>query len=312
MLMVLRAVKLKVSFWLPPTRCWMLVKLSVPFVSANDPAVLPVMVQVVATLLPVRVLVPAPPSMLVVPLRLPVPDRVNPSLPEPPTSLPMPLNTVVVFRVPESPPLMAQVLVPSVAARVLLPVPPAMVPPKLPTPLARVNVSLPDPPFNVPMPLNVVVVFKVPALAPLIAQALVPSVAVSASLPPPPVMAPLNDARPEASVNVSLPDPPFRVSMPLNVVVVFRVPVFAALIAQALVPSVAVSASLPPPPVMAQLNDARPEASVNVSLPDPPFRLSMPLNVVVVFRVPVFAALIAQALVPSVAAKVSLPPLPSM
>src|SRR6185295_14205884 len=66
-------------------------------------------------------------------------------------------------------------------------------------------------------------------------------------------------------VSVSAPEPPVSVSMLLNEVVVFSVPVFAAEIAQALVPSVAASSSVPPPPLIEPLNVVTPLASVNVS-----------------------------------------------
>src|SRR5205085_6550800 len=71
-------------------------------------------------------------------------------------------------------------------------------------------------------------------------------------------------------VSVSVPDPPLSVAIPLKVVLVFSVPVFAALTTHALVPSVAASVSVPPPPAIDPLNVPTVVASVNRSVHHPP------------------------------------------
>ena len=83
------------------------------------------------------------------------------------------------------------------------------------------------------MPLKTVLVFKVPALAPVTFQALVPSVAANVSVPPPPVMLPLKTT-PDATVKVSLPAPPFKLLIALKLipdVVTALVPVMAKVFA---------------------------------------------------------------------------------
>src|SRR5213078_906855 len=66
--------------------------------------------------------------------------------------------------------------------------------------LGPVSVSVPEPPVRLVIPENVVVVFSVPALAPVIAHALVPFVAANVSVPPPPAMVPAKLDSPPANV----------------------------------------------------------------------------------------------------------------
>src|ERR1051325_7151792 len=178
------------------------------------------------------------------------------------------------------------------------------------------KVSLPVPPARFWMPLKAVDAFKVPALAPLTDHALTPRVAASVLLPPPPAIEPLNELTPAASVNVSLPAPPtsdsipvalmletdtafapeilhalpaatpVKVSMPVppasvwmseNVVVALSVPALFPEITEALVPSVAASVLLPPPPPIEPLKVVAAEVNRNVSAPVPPTRCSMPV-----------------------------------
>jgi len=123
------------------------------------------------------------------------------------------------------------------------------------------------------MLLNAVVVFSVPLSPPLIAHALVPLVAARVSPPPPPSIEPVNEATPLLSVKVSAAVPPTSASMLV-----------------AFIPST-VTALLP---VIVQ--PVAPFGPVIVSLPVPPVNVSMLVNVVVVLRVPWFAAVTVHAL----------------
>src|ERR1051326_3317671 len=136
----------------------------------------------------------------------------------------------------------------------------------------NVNVSAPEPPVRLEIPVNVVVVFSEPLPEPSIDQVFVPSVAGGVFPPRPPAMEPLNDATPAASVKLSVPVPPARLWIPLKAVDVLSVPALLPVITQAFVPSVAASVSLPPPPAIEPLNDVAPAASVKLSAPVPPTR----------------------------------------
>ena len=242
----------------------------------------------------------------------------------------MALNVVVVLRVPVFVPVLAQALVPSVAASVLTPAPPppAIEPLKVVMPAASVNtsllvpptralievafmpsrltalapvmlqalttlrpvkVSIPVPPVKVPIAENVVVVPTVPALAPVLVHALAPFVAASVFAPPPPAIEPLNVVIPAANVKTSLLVPPTSAS----ITVAFMLSTLTAL---APVNDHAVAAFRP----------------VKVSTPEPPVRFVIAENTVLVLKVPAFAPVIAQAFAPLVAARLSVPPPPAI
>src|ERR1044071_6688343 len=378
------ATPVNVSMPVPPASVWMSENV---VVALSVRALFPEITQALVPSVAASVLLPPPPPIEPLNDATPVPS-VKLSVPVPPVSVWMSENAVDVLSVPALAPLTDHVLLPSVAASVLLPPPPAIEPLDELTPGASVNVSLPAPPTSdsipvalmletdtalapvmlhalpaatpvsvsmpVPpasvwMPENVVVVLSVPALLPEITQALVPSVAASVLLPPPPPIEPLNELTPAASVKVSASVPPVSVWMSENAVDVLSVPALAPLTDHALTPSVAARVLLPPPPSIAPLNELTPSANVNVSLPAPPTSDSIPValmletdtalapvmlhalpaatpvsvsmpvppasvwmpeNVVVVLSVPALLPEITQALVPSVAASVLLPPPP--
>ena len=81
---------------------------------------------------------------------------------------------------------------------------------------------------------------------------------------------------PEFTVKVSSPLPPVRFVIAEKEVVVFKVPVFAAVTTHAFVParlSVAAKVSVPPPPAITPLKVKTFVASVKISVPAPPTRL---------------------------------------
>src|ERR1051325_8667364 len=250
------------------------------------------------------------------------------SLPVPPARFWMPLKAVDAFKVPAWAPLTDHALTPSVAASVLLPPPPAIEPLNELSPAASVNVSVPAPPtsdsipvalmletdtafapeilhalpaatpVNVSMPVppasvwmseNAVDVLSVPALLPVITQALGPLVAASVLLPPPPMIEPLKVVTPAASVNVSAPVPPTSDSIPVALMLETDT-AFAPVMLQAL------PAATP----------------VSVSVPVPPASFWMPEKLVVALSVPALFPVITHALVPSVAARELLLPPPAI
>src|ERR1044071_4829359 len=269
----------KLSVPVPPRRLPKPLKFTKPTPSPSFtmPVFDPVMSHVLRMFGPARVWLaepaewaPVPPSIS--PVMRPAAPNVNVSAPEPPVRLEIPVNVVVVFSEPLPEPSIDQVFVPSVAASVSLPPPPAIEPLNDVTPAASVKLSAPVPPASVWMSENAVAVLSVPALLPVITQAFVPSVAASVLLPPPTAIEPLNDATPAASVKLSVPVPPARLWIPLKAVDVLSVPALLPVITQAFVPSVAASVSLPPPPAIEPLNDVTPAASVKLSAPVPPTR----------------------------------------
>src|SRR5260221_10171346 len=144
--------KVKASLLVPPVTFWMLVKAFAPLASVSVPALDALIAQVLATLLPVSVLVPVPPS--IVPLMLPVPLNVNASLFEPPVTFVMPVKTfapLASVSVPALDALIAQVLATLLPVSVFVPAPPLIVPLMLPVPL-NVKASLLVPPVRFVMP----------------------------------------------------------------------------------------------------------------------------------------------------------------
>src|SRR5271168_1505839 len=115
------APNVKLSVLVPPTRFWIPVKLLVPLLSINEPLLAPVMLQVLARLLPVKVSLPLPPLM--VPLMLPPPLSVKLSLTLPPVRLAMPLkaSVLVLVNVPLLAPVMLHALARFAPARESVP-----------------------------------------------------------------------------------------------------------------------------------------------------------------------------------------------
>ena len=205
---------------------------------------------------------PAEPPLMV-PLNVPTPEAsVKLSSPAPPSSVSIELKLI-----PATLPAFAPVMLKAS----LMPVP------TIP--------SLPLPPVSTSILVNGVEVFSVPALEALSANVLVPSVTASVSLPAePPLIVPLNELIPEASVKLSSLAPPSKASIELKFIPA-TLPAFA--------------------PVM--LKTSLPELPTISSLPVPPVSTSMLLNRVVVFSVPAFSPLNPNVLVPFVTASVSLP-----
>jgi hypothetical protein len=131
----------------------------------------------------------------------------------------------------------------------------------------NVKLSAPVPPLRFSIPVNALVPLaslSVPAFAALIDQVLVRSLPVSVSVPVPPSIVPLTF--PVAlSVKLSAPEPPVRFSTCVKVVLVLSEPAFDALINHVLVPSVAASVSVPPPPAIEPLKVVTVLCSVKLS-----------------------------------------------
>src|SRR5437870_10222536 len=126
----------------------MLVKTLAPLASVSVPALDALIAHVLATLLPVSVLVPPPPP--IVPLMFPVPHDVNASLFVPPVTFCMLVKTLAPLAsvsVPALGALIAHVLATLLPGSVLVPPPPLIVPLMLPVPL-KVNASLFVPPVT--------------------------------------------------------------------------------------------------------------------------------------------------------------------
>src|ERR1019366_3439046 len=70
-----------------------------------------------------------------------------------------------------------------------------------------------EPPVRLVIAVKVVLVFNVPAFAPVLVHALAPSVATIVSTPPPPAIVPLKVSTPAASVKVSAPALPTSASI---------------------------------------------------------------------------------------------------
>ena len=238
------AARVKVSLRAPPTRASMLVA----FKPSTLAALAPVILQAVALFRPVSVSAPVPPVRLV-----------------------MALKVVLVLSVPAFVPVMTHALVPSTAANVSVPPPPAMLPLKT-TPEACVKVSLTDPPTNALM------------LVPLMPSAVTALAPVKLKV--------VSTLRP---ASVSAPVPPVRLVMALNAVLVLSVPALVPVTAHALVPSVATSVSMPPPPAMEPLKVCTPAASVKVSAAVPPCNAPKPVKPTVPM-LPALSPVMAQAL----------------
>ena len=142
--------------------------------------------------------------------------------------------------------------------------------------------SVPLPPVNVSMLLNVVVL-SVPELSPVTTNVLFPSVTASVSLPPePPLIVPSNVVTPASSVNESSPLPPVSVSTPVNATVEASVmlPAFAPVMFQSRFASGPTIESLSPSPLIVSLSTPDVPLTETTSSPAPALIVQSPVPVV--------------------------------